>query len=81
MEAAKRKSLLLKEKIEIIKKAEDNPALSMTAIGDSFGIAQTTITSVLKSREKYKQLFFESETDVSKKRVRPAKFKVSHLFF
>ena len=53
----------------------------MTAIGKSFGIARTTITSILKSREKYKQLFFESETDVSKKPVRPAKFKVSHLFF
>ena len=31
--AAKRKSLSLKEKIDIIKKAEDNPALSTTSIG------------------------------------------------
>ncbi|KAL8558395.1 hypothetical protein ACOMHN_019803 [Nucella lapillus] len=78
--AAKRKSLSLKEKIDIIKKAEDNPALSTTSIGDSFGIARTTVASVLNNKVKYKQLFFQSETDVSRKRVRSAKFEVSHKF-
>ncbi|KAL8577788.1 hypothetical protein ACOMHN_001657 [Nucella lapillus] len=77
--AAKRNSLSLKEKIDIIKKAEDNPALS-TSIGDSFGIARTTVASVLNNKVKYKQLFFQSETDVSRKRVRSAKFEVSHKF-
>ncbi|KAL8577847.1 hypothetical protein ACOMHN_054596 [Nucella lapillus] len=73
--AAKRKSLSLKEKIDIIKKAEDNPALSTTSIGDSFGIARTAVASVLNNKVKYKQLFFQSETDVSRKRVRSAKFE------
>ena len=79
-DAAKRKSLSLKEKNDIIKKAEDNPALSTTSIGESFGIAWTTVTSVLKNKLKYKQLFFQNETDVSKKRVCSAKFEVSHTF-
>ena len=78
--AAKGKSLSLKEKIDIIRKAEDNPALSTTSIGESFGIARTTVASVLKNKLKYKQLFFQNETDVSKKRVRSAKFEVSHTF-
>ncbi|KAL8567187.1 hypothetical protein ACOMHN_046597 [Nucella lapillus] len=71
----RREILSLKEKIDIIKKAEDNPALSTTSIGDSFGIARTTVASVLNNKVKYKQLFFQSETDVSRKRVRSAKFE------
>ena len=67
-------------KADIIKKAEDNPALSTTSIGESFGIAWTTVTSVLKNKLKYKQLFFQNETDVSMKRVRSVKFEVSHTF-
>ena len=77
-DAANRKSLSLTEKNDIIKKAEDNPALSTTSIGESFGIARTTVTSVSNNKLKYKQLFFQNETDVFKKRVRSAKFKVSH---
>ena len=79
-DAAKRKSLSLKEENDIIKIAEDNPALSTTSRGESFGIARTTVTSVLNNKLKYKQLFFQNETDVSKKRVRSAKFEVSHKF-
>ncbi|KAL8569984.1 hypothetical protein ACOMHN_056416 [Nucella lapillus] len=81
--AAKRKSLSLKEKNDIIKKAEDNPALSTTSIGDSFGISHTTVASVLNNKVKYKQLFFQSKTDVSRKRVRSAKFelKATELLF
>ena len=78
-DAAKRKSLPLRGKSDIIKKAEDNPALT-TSIGESFGIARTTVASVIKNKLKYKQLFFQNETDVSKKRVRSAKFEVSHKF-
>ena len=79
-DAAKRKSLSLKEKNDIIKIAEDNPALFTTSLGESFGSARTIVTSVLNNKLKYKQLFFQNETDVSKKRVRSAKFEVSHKF-
>ena len=61
MAATKRKSLSLKEKIDVIIKAEKNPALTTTSVGKFFGIARTTVSSILKEKEIYKQLYSQSK--------------------
>ena len=73
MEKRRQKGLSLKEKIEIINEVEKNPHKRKTAIADSFKIPPSTLTCILKNRDKIRTTYFESEHDVTKKRVRQAK--------
>ena len=74
MEKRKLVTLTLKRKIDLIGTAEMNPSKKRKEIAEGFGIAPTTVTGILKDKEKYKQQYFSGQIDVNKSRVRPARF-------
>ena len=74
MEKRKLVTLTLKSKIDLISTAEMNPSKKRKEIAEEFGIAPTTVTGILKDKEKYKQQYFSGQIDVNKSRVRPARF-------
>ena len=74
MEKRKLVTLTLKRKIDLISTAEMNPSKKRKEIAEEFGIAPTTVTGILKDKEKYKQQYFSGQIDVNKSRVRPARF-------
>ena len=55
MEKRKLVTLTLKRKIDLISTAEMNPSKKRKEIAEEFGIAPTTVTGILKDKEKYKQ--------------------------
>ena len=66
-------TLTLKRKIDLINVAVGNPSKKRKEMAEEFGIAPTTVTGILKEKEKYKQQYFNGQTDVRKSRVRSAK--------
>ncbi len=47
----KRCHLTLEKKVEVIKKSESDPSLSVRALGEIFGCGKTQISTILKSKE------------------------------
>ncbi|KAL8620316.1 hypothetical protein ACOMHN_059916 [Nucella lapillus] len=64
----------LKRKIDLIDASEETPPTSRKRLAADFGISPSTVTKVLKEKEKHKRLFYGGVTDVHKARMRTAKF-------
>ena len=63
-------TLSLKRKIEMIDCVERG---GKKDIASDFGIAPSSVSTVVRDKDRYRKLFYEGHTDVSKKRARPAK--------
>ena len=72
MAECKKKALPLKGKNGIIYAVEGNPSKTKKEIADEFGIASSTLSTVLRDKEKYKRLFHGGETTAKCKRLRSA---------
>ena len=57
----RRKSPTLKRKIEIIQDVENNPEKQKKTVAEEFGIAPSTLTTILGSKVKFKRLYFGGE--------------------
>ena len=67
----KRVTLSLKRKIEMIDCVERGG--KKKDIASDFGIAPSSVSTTVRDKDRYRQLFYEGHTDLSKKRARPAK--------
>ena len=72
-EKRKLKTLSLKRKMNLIRKVESNPFKKQKLIADEFNIPCNTLTTIMRDSQEYKRLYFTSETDATKQRVRQAK--------
>jgi hypothetical protein len=66
-------SLSLKQKIELIKRIETAPPhKKRRQIAEEFGVAPSTISCVVKNKDKLKEAFYQDGVDLSKRRFRKA---------
>ena len=71
----KRKSLSLNEKLQIIRKIEDNPQKRKAVVAEELGIPFTTLCNIWKDRQKYMNKVAKGTDDLSRKRLRNAKLE------
>lgn len=68
-----RTSLSLKQKIELLKMIETAPPhKKRKQIAEEFGVAPSTISVVMKNKDKLKEAFYQDGVDLSKRRFRKA---------
>ena len=67
-------TLSLKRKIEMIDCVERG-GKKKKDIASDFGIAPSSVSTIVRDKDRYRKLFYEGHTDVSKKRARPAKYE------
>ena len=63
----KRNELSLKKKVELIKKADENPSFGVRKLADLFECGKTQVSGILKDKAKYLNLY---ESNASSKLVR-----------
>ena len=73
MATAKKKSISLKEKFEIISKIQSG--MKQTHISEQFSLPKSTVNTIWKNRETLKRQFESSEYSNDSKRFRPANHK------
>ena len=71
----RKQTLSLKRKIDLIHAVEMNPEKKRKDTADEFGIKPSTLSGILKGKEKYKYQYYSGQTDVQKMRARPPKHK------
>ena len=69
-----RTSLSLKRKIQIIDEVEKFPSKKKSVIAEEFQVHPSTVTVVLKNKEKYRADFQSSTVDTSTQRQRQSKY-------
>ncbi|XP_070184437.1 tigger transposable element-derived protein 4-like, partial [Littorina saxatilis] len=65
--------MTLKRRIEVINVVEANPLKKKKLIAEAFGISNSTLSTLLKDREKYKKYYYSGQTNPNKRRVRGPK--------
>ena len=66
-------TLSLKRKIDLIHAVEKNPEKKRKETAYEFGIKPSTLSGILRGKEKYKFQYYSGQTDVQKMRARPPK--------
>src|SRR6185312_3436874 len=70
-----RKNISLEDKIDIIKRKEANAKLSDEKLANEFGVDRSTISNILRQKEKFLQLHANaSSSDLRKTRIQEARF-------
>jgi len=70
-----RKNLSLEDKIDIIRRKEANAKLSDEKLADELGVDRSTISNILRKKEKFLQLHTNANySDLRKTRIREARF-------
>ena len=70
-----RKNISLEDKIDIIKRKEDNTKLSDEKLANEYGVDRSTISTILRKKEKFLQLHASANySDLKKTRIQEARF-------
>ena len=70
-----RKNISLEDKIDIIKRKEDNTKLSDEKLANEYGVDRSTISTILRKKEKFLQLHASANySDLKKTRIQKARF-------
>ena len=73
MALARRKSLSLKRKIEIINEVEQHPTKQKRTIVNEFGNPDTTLFTMLSSKGKLKEQYYGGEDTATRLKIRGAR--------
>ena len=77
LQRKERKHLTLKEKVEVIRKSDTNPKMTLRELGECFSCGKTQILGILKAKEEILALYEENRSDtlqLTTKRARKSEF-------